>query len=352
MKKRFFNWTSSAPGILLSRCMLLLTLLLTLSSPLLAQDIHFSQLNRMPVLINPALAGPLDDQFRLMVSNRQQWASVANPYKTTAASFDFKLSKKKARGGFLGVAMSFFSDKAGDVQMGTTKGDFSIAYHSIIDRKNTFSGGLQLGFRQSSINLANMKWGTQFNGDQYDATMPTGEYLQQSFTAFDLGEGVCWHSRPLSSLRFNAGIALLHSFKPSYSFYDAEFVRQYRKVVIHADALIKVQGTNFAILPELMYVNQGPNHEITIGALQMIGVKPAAQITGFIKGTNFLYGLHYRVGDAVIASIGLDHASYSLRFSYDLNASKLKASSNYKGGYELSLRFTNFKSFYYSKAKF
>ncbi len=306
----------------------------------------------MPVLVNPSLAGPLDDQFRLMVSNRQQWASVANPYKTTAAVFDFKLTKKKAKGGYVGVALSFFTDKAGDLQMGTTKGDFSLAYHAIIDRKNTFSGGLQVGLRQQSINFANMKWGTQYNGDTYDATMPSGENLMSSFIAYDLGQGVCWHSRPLSNLRFNVGLAMLHAFRSYVSYYDAEFVRQYRKIILHGDALVKVKGTNSAILPEVQYIRQGPNQEITVGALQMIGVKPAAQITGFIKGTNVLYGMHYRVGDAVIASVGFDHAGYSIRFSYDMNASKLKASSNYKGGYEISLRFTNPKSFYYSKAKF
>jgi len=47
------------------------------------------------------------------------------------------------------------------------------------------------------------------------------------------------------------------------------------------------------------------------------------------------------VGDALIPTLILEIASYSVGFSYDLNISALKAATKGKGGFEISLRYIN-----------
>jgi len=62
-----------------------------------AQDIHFSQINETPLLINPANAG-LGCDMRAILNYRTQWSSVTTPYKTFAASYEVKLLKKSRKG--------------------------------------------------------------------------------------------------------------------------------------------------------------------------------------------------------------------------------------------------------------
>ena len=54
-----------------------------------AQDIHFSQYNETPSLLNPALTGT---QYVIAASAiyKDQWRSVTVPYKTFGASYEMK----------------------------------------------------------------------------------------------------------------------------------------------------------------------------------------------------------------------------------------------------------------------
>jgi hypothetical protein len=45
--------------------------------------------------------------------------------------------------------------------------------------------------------------------------------------------------------------------------------------------------------------------------------------------------------DAIIPQIYLGISNFSIGMSYDINVSRLNQASNYRGGFELSLRFTN-----------
>ena len=57
------------------------------ATPLLAQDIHFSQFWMSPLIQNPANAGGEED-IRAILNYRDQWKSIGTPYKTFNASFD------------------------------------------------------------------------------------------------------------------------------------------------------------------------------------------------------------------------------------------------------------------------
>ena len=99
-------------------------------------------------MVNPAFAGSVDYKFRFIMNYRSQWKSVANPYKTIAASYDMNLSKVTPGKGFLGAGISFYSDKAGDSQMGLTRADLSLSYKAILNTQNIFIAGIQGGYAQ------------------------------------------------------------------------------------------------------------------------------------------------------------------------------------------------------------
>ena len=83
-----------------------------------SQNIHFSQFNDAPFLLNPALTGSSQDCYlRLGINYKNQWNKT---YVTQSAFADTRVTigdyKHKDRIGFGGM---FFSDKAGDGELKT-----------------------------------------------------------------------------------------------------------------------------------------------------------------------------------------------------------------------------------------
>ena len=83
------------------------------------QDIHFSQVDADPVLLNPAYAGFYQGTGRFGVVYRNQWASVSIPYQTVAVTGEAALWRGGTRSG-LSVGATVFNDDAGTLSYGTT----------------------------------------------------------------------------------------------------------------------------------------------------------------------------------------------------------------------------------------
>ena len=60
----------------------------------MAQDIHFSQANMTPLLINPANAGS-EYTIRGILNYRSQWGSVSSPFVSMMAAYDMNFKKGK-----------------------------------------------------------------------------------------------------------------------------------------------------------------------------------------------------------------------------------------------------------------
>ncbi|HET6991167.1 MAG TPA: PorP/SprF family type IX secretion system membrane protein, partial [Bacteroidia bacterium] len=158
-----------------------------------AQDIHFSQFYMAPLIQNPAMTGAVWD-MEAIVNYKDQWQSIGTPYKTMAASFDMKLNRKKAKRGLWAGGVNFFNDKAGDAKMSSTQANLNFAYHVFLSKYSNLGAGFQLGFAQRSISYSDLSWGNQFNGNNFDVTLPSGEPVgRNSFTYMDMGAGVVWH---------------------------------------------------------------------------------------------------------------------------------------------------------------
>src|SRR6266850_1683145 len=87
------------------------------SAILSAQDIHFSQLTETPLLLNPANAA-LGHNVLAIINYKDQWRSVATPYRTFNVGTDFAVYKRSNES-HLGLGLDVFADKAGDGGMGT-----------------------------------------------------------------------------------------------------------------------------------------------------------------------------------------------------------------------------------------
>ncbi|UKN02911.1 PorP/SprF family type IX secretion system membrane protein [Paracrocinitomix mangrovi] len=314
-----------------------------------AQDVHFSQFFTQPMSQNPALVG-VNFDFAVNLNYKDQWRQIGSPYKTFGASVDSKLNKKQSDNGYFAAGINFFSDKAGDSQMGTAQGNFSLAYHIRNAQHQTIGLGLMAGFAQRSIDYTYLTWGNQYDGTNYNPNLSSGEnYGADSFTHADFAAGVVWsYNNKLGrinvtdnhDLKFNAGFSVYHLSRPKYSYLGTD-QRLYMRYVLHGSGIISIKESRYAWVPGFMAYYQGKAKELLIGTLFRIKLQQDSKYTGYKQSAAISIGGYLRARDAFTPMILMEFHQFALGVSYDVNVSGLKPATNTRGGLEISLRFTN-----------
>ena len=311
-----------------------------------AQDIHFSQTTETPLLLNPSQAG-LGNDVRAYVNYKDQWRSVVSaPYKTINASADFAVLKGHS-GTHMGIGVDLFNDKAGDANMVTSIGQLHLSGVLAANDNNLISVGLVTGYGQRSMNNNALTWGTQYDGQQYDPGLASGEPANfASYTYLDIGAGASWFfatgSSNLSSKDakfFNFGFSVLHINQPKYSFYGQSDAKLPMKIVAHGNASIGLKNTNLILEPSYFVALQGGHREIIPGCMVKYIFGQTSLYTDRKKSSALSYGLFFRVGDAIVPMLRYEYSYYSIAASYDFNVSGLTAASRARGGFEISLRY-------------
>ena len=316
------------------------TIIIVLMSMVLkAQDIHFSQYNAQPLLLNPALSGLNDCDYRVGAIFRMQWFSISqgNTYRTTSAFADMIVYKPERGSNYLGAGISFFSDQAGDLNYNTNKVDLSLAYHIILDRstKQSFSLGLQGGFAHRSIDRTKAIF--SYDSTTGEPSLTNSEPLRVDPLFYgDISAGFLWSISPQRNTSYHLGFAIQHMNQPNisglYSKNDNE--KKYMKFTGHFGSQIPISD-RLAIMPGFLLLKQGPSFEATISNYFKYSVSDVPN-----NKTAFYIGTMYRVLDAFIVAARADVKGFSINFSYDINISKLTPSSKANGGPELAVSYT------------
>lgn len=334
-----------------------------------SQDLHFSQYNQVPSLLNPALTGA-STVLRASAIYKEQWRSVTTPFTTYGASFEMKFKAsnwdkvdkfktKIYKRAFNRVAggLSFFSDKAGDGGMGSTQVNLSLATFVPTGRRSSLSVGLQGSFVQRKVDYNKLLFPNQFDGSSYDPTMSNMENpAAQNFIYPDLGAGILWsygfNERSIAAnneFRANLGVSMYHITEPEQKYWVGTDDRLNPKFNIHGDFLIGIRNSNVAIAPSYLISIQRPSNEILVGTYLKYYFKEDSRYTGYIKRSALSLGGFYRNADAFILAGMVEFNSYAIGASYDLNLSKLTQASTGRGGVEIFLRFVTPNPFLYQK---
>lgn len=324
-------------------------------SELIAQDYHFSHSWATPLLQNPSFAGT-DHDLQVILDYRNQWNSVASPYRTFNFSADLKLTKSKDKKGFLATGLNALGDKAGDSHMGTNSAMLSVAYHLFLGKNSTIGAGLMGGFVQRTIDYSQLKWASQYDG-AFNQALPNGEPGGSSrFNYVTTGAGVIWTYKKNEmyisgndQAKATAGISVFQPHQPQYSFYKND-ESLYTRITAHGNGLFGIKNTNLCIAPGFVLSMQGKSNEFFIGSLFKYILKEDSKYTGNIKSSAVSLGLFYRNKDAFIPTFFFEMGQYSLGLSYDVNISGLREASTGRGGFEISLRFVNPNPFLYKSA--
>jgi len=316
---------------------ILLTLILS-SLASIGQDIHFSQFNSAPLLLNPALAGVNAGNYRFAANYKTQWTKLA-PYNTVAASYDMNMFKHSKRANFGGLGIFFYTDKAGDSELRTTEVQVDLSYTVMLDKKakHSMSTGIMGGIGHRAINYANLTFDSQFDGSGYNPALGTNESFDTDKILYpDLGAGILWNFVRNEKLNFYAGGSVWHLNMPNLSFMNERDEKLYIKYTLHGGSYIGLSKQVF-LLPSFMYLNQGPHNQFNFGSLVKIRKSLIPS-----DNTSFYIGGWYRLKDALILNARVDVGHFNIGFSYDINLSGLTPASNTNGGPELSLIYTGF----------
>lgn len=326
-----------------------------------AQDVHFSQIYNSPLTLNPALTGLFFGDQRATLNFKDQWRSIGKTYRTYAASYDQGILKKKMKHSYLGIGGYVFADKAGDLNMGKTSAQLNFSGIIELNSNQMLSAGMYASYSQHSIDFTAGQWDSQFNGNIYDALLPSNEteLNTNSWANADVGVGLNWYyeqgEATLSSydaFRINIGVSASHLNRPKLNYLLGNSIVQENldmKFLIHGISFIGLSNTNTSLNPSFSVSLQGSSTEIVTGLLYRIRIREASKYTGFFKEAAWAFGLHYRWRDAVVPALFFEFDNFALGVSYDTNISGLNASTNLNGGFEISLRFINPNPFHYSR---
>lgn len=328
-------------------------ILFFVSVNVIAQDIHFSQNIRSDFQINPAFTGAFSGNIRATANWKDQWQSINKSFRTYATQIEISFGKGRAhRPTFFALGIHAFKDVAGDVEVGNTSAGLSFASFVKINRNSRFIGGIQGSYGMMGLNTANMQWGSQYNGISYDPTLFNGEGVDfQPYQYLDMAMGVAyWYSKNDRNVIQKApadakiGLSVYHINRPHYSFDVNGEQRLPRRAVLHTSALFSTNVTNTYWYPNFNLMVQGRQHEVYFGSLWKYVLISGSKSTGFTSEVSFTGGLNMRVTnviDALVPQLFISAYNFSVGLSYDVNVSRLNAASNYRGGFEFSLRFTN-----------
>lgn len=328
------------------RKLLYILIVFLLVNNLQGQDIHFSQFLNSSFLYNPGQVGVINGDHRALLNYRSQWGSIAAPYKTYSFTYDTRLFKKHTNKAEMGLGVGVYKDVAGDTEFGTTS--ITIASSSILklDDYNKLSLGLQGGVMQNSIN-SNMRWGNQYDGNGYNAEIPSGESGTFNSAPFvgDFNAGIVWnygtsHETVMEEDLFSmqAGLSVSHLSRQRIKITDFD-EKLYNRFTLHGKTFIGVKNTPYAAIPAFMWQKQGPSSEFLLGSYFRTKLKTESRYTGIFKESALLLGIFYRVGDSFIPKISLEMMNFNLGVSYDYTVSGLGDPTGGNGGLEVSLQY-------------
>lgn len=317
------------------------------------QDIHFTQLSRAEYQLNPAYLGAFNGNLRATFNWKDQWRSINKSFRTFGSCVELSFGKGNARRPTsFAVGLSMFKDVSGDVELGNSNVALAFSTFVKVNRNSRFIAGLQAGYGSTGINPTTMQWGNQYGGNNFDPSLFNGESIDwQPFNYVDLGMGIAyWYTKNDRNVVHSApsdakiGLSVYHINKPQFTYGNNSALDLPMRFVLNGSALFATNTSNIFWYPNMNVMFQRKQHELLIGSLWKVVLQTGSKSTGFGGEVSLTGGASLRVTnviDAFSPQLFVNAYNVSVGLSYDINVSRLSMASNYRGGFEFSLRFTN-----------
>ena len=277
-----------------------------------AQDVHFSQFKISSFLLNPALVGSQNSDYKATLQRKSQWESVSVPFNTFSLSLEHKEILPSHS-----VGIQFLHDIAGDSRFKTTGINLAYAKRVVATTNNIFSIGAELGLFQRSVMFDDLVFNDPENLSNINFLFP------------DIAIGIADFIVINNKMAIESGIAFYHINKPKQSLIANDAIALHQKINLHT-ALNYTFNAKLNIQPKLLFSNQDIDKEFLLGC--DVNYLLEAEQNVILKS-----GITERFNDAVIFYFGAEIERLSCVVSYDVNTSNLANASNNKGGFEFSV---------------
>lgn len=305
-----------------------------------AQDFTFSQFYEQPIIRNPALAGVFTGDLRVSAAYRDQWSSITVPFRTSAVSVEYKIPINE-KNDYLTIASLMSVDAAGDINLKRTQFKPAINFHkSLSGNRDTYlSGAFMFGIVSSHFDASKLILGDQYRNGAYNASNTSQQPITNTgYSYWDMSAGLCFSTSLNDRTNFYIATGMTHVTNPvikstTGSVPDAVPSKISINSGIHAQS-----GENGHVMAFADYFVQGGNHQLLAGCMYGFNIAEYNNSEPDI----FYLGSFVRWGDAIIPAVKIGLSHFNLGVSYDINISKLNVASNWRGGLEVTLSYTDF----------
>ncbi len=300
-----------------------------------AQDIHFAQFYNAPQLLNPGLTGIFNGDTRFMGHYRKQWPTVPVEYLTFSANYDTKFYPVKAKGNdFWGFGANFNYDNAGYSKLSWAGLNLSASYSTELAKNTFLTGGLTLGFNNRAFKSGELTFDSQWNGDLFDQSLPTGENFDNTSDLFlDLSAGGNLRlQNDDQRTKLDFGLGFFHLNRPRQDFFDNNKIRLPIRISVYALGAVKLtESLDFLLRMttqfQHVYREYTPAVAMRLYLDQSRGKELAIQ-----AGVNYRFN---EISDAIIPTIELHYRTFAVGINYDINISDFEVATDQKGGPEI-----------------
>lgn len=305
-----------------------------------AQDFHLTQYDAFSLYLNPALTGNYlgeDWDYRIYSVYRSQWKTLpAKPYTTYGIGYDMPY-KRFGIGGYL------LNNRSGMMNFNTLNFQLSGSYFITDPKKSPhlLNVGLQAGLFYKTFNANNALFESQYDNTtgQLNSNINSGESFNKTSRAnFDANMGVFYKYRD-TKVKYAPfiGFSIFHLNMPKENF-AGNYSKLPMRFNLQAGSDFTIND-DWKVTPMVLYMNQAKAWELNLGALAYYKFKTENKEVN----CNLIFGVNYRVKDALMLQLGLKYDNFNLRMSYDINTSYLNAYSKKRGGFEITLQISGKK---------
>ncbi len=321
-------------------CLLIIQLLY---SNVYSQDVVYSSFEYTNGMINPALIS-ITHGLQLTAGSRSQWKKFGESYNTLNASGEFALSQNRKKS-YLATGIDFYTDNSGSGNLVSNSLKGSLAYHLALSPYDKLSLGMYLGYLGFSSNIDNERWGSQFNGENYNSTISSGEtFIGSQKSSVDAGFGVVYSTKYESYLiipTFQIGLSAFHVNRPNTSIISS----QDNKLPIRWSAFVNtsylIKNTKFEIKPSINAQYQNDFLYLIVGSMCSFNITTKASFPYSKKVTeSFSAGLFYRSSGAIVGRMSYQKSSWNLGVSYDINFGSKSGIGSMRSATEINLRYS------------
>jgi len=304
---------------------------------MMSQDIHWSQFYNSPLNLSPALTGIQSGDIRFQVNYKNQWNTVPVGYNTMSASYDGKYYTPNLKNSMFGVGMIFNYDKSGYSKLEQQNIQFLGSITHRIGENHFLTGGIDVGFTQRAFDFSDLSFTNQWDGDVYNPKSLTREPNDATEAKYaDFSLGINYHFQlPKKRTKIDFGVGLFHINEPEgNSFWADNTVFLSQRTSFYGLVTVYV-APKFDILGSVSFQYQSGHKEqlYSLAARYHLSQEKTKELALQVGGI-------FRNKDAFAPALEIHYKKqWQVAFTYDINFSPFKITTEKIGGPEFSLSY-------------